>query len=66
MTGLGGIVVIAIIVGLLIVGFTDGLKKLYSWYKTGFCEHDWRIHNTCSFGQKHWYKCCKCGEKRLR
>lgn len=66
MTGLGGIVVIAIIVGLMLVGFVDALKRLHKWYKTGFCNHKWELNNTCSFGQKHWYKCPKCNEKRLR
>jgi len=50
----------------LIVGLIQGLQTFLKWRKSGYCNHDFRIHRTNSFGQEHWYKCQKCSEERLR
>ena len=50
----------------LVVASLIGGKELYRWSKSGFCRHDWEIYDTLPYGPKHWYKCKKCSEKRLR
>jgi len=66
---MNGVALIYLLVLILAVGLIiarDGITAWYKWYKSGFCTHDWKLYNTCSFGQKHWYKCTKCNEKKLR
>lgn len=55
----------AVIVKLIPVSIL-GVKEFRKWQKSGFCKHEWKIYDTLPYGQKHWYKCKKCDEKRLR
>lgn len=50
---------------LLIVGIVQSIKSFLAWRKTGYCKHKYELYSTCSFGPTHWYKCNKCGNKKL-
>ena len=50
---------------LIIYGLIVSFEKFNAWRKTGFCKHQFKLHDTNSSGQKHWYKCEKCKNKRL-
>ena len=50
----------------VIIGLVKGFKKFNAWRKTGFCQHNFKLNRTNSYGQHHWHKCEKCGEERLK
>lgn len=57
---------IIFILFVIIYGTIYLIRELRAWSKTGFCKHSFKLDRTNSFGQKHWYKCEKCKEERLR
>lgn len=64
-----GIQVLGLLIFLVlwvIYGTIIGIRKFNTWRKTGFCRHEFKLYETRSSGRYHWYKCDKCGEKRLK
>ena len=43
------------------------IREYYEDFARWKCvKHNYKLSRTNSFGQKHWYKCDKCGKEKLR
>lgn len=62
LAGLAMVVVIAVAIYLVI---SSGIRSFRKWSQTGFCRHEYVIHDTAPYGPNHTYKCNKCGTKRV-
>lgn len=57
--------VIWIVIGIIYV-LVHNIRKFLAWRKTGYCKHEYELYSTNSYGQYAWYKCDKCGDKKLK
>lgn len=58
--------ILGIILVLWLVFWTiRGIEIFYKWLRSGACFHEYELHSTNSAGQLHWYRCKKCGKKKL-
>lgn len=52
---------LVILLMLFVLGIS-AVANFLKWRKTGYCNHNWELESTASFGTVHKYKCHKCNK----